>query len=526
MCCGFFQRLKGDAFMVRGNVLCWILVSLGVMVLSGCGNGILDERESSFSNAPGIGSEWGAVAVSGARMDIPAYAVDEGVTFNPLITLEDMPPALAPDGGLVAGKTVVITGLPSNLYAPASVTVSYDPGVLGPDDVPSVFYYDALQGGYSPVSVRDVDDVSHTLVFTTTHDGKFVPIGIRGLSASLGISGSVAAPKRVNSKAIKGTFVDTRFRPSVDGFFHPNFGAYDSPGGSCLGMANYSVWYFGKEKKSNRNTGLYSMYKDGDPARWEDDLTARELISRAYMASSQSWANTWMQRDYLLGPGMTGYLMIMSLKLSGPLTFLMGDQWPGMTAGHATVVYKYDAGKFYVYDNNFPGEETTIDWGVDPWTSDFAFSNFTKNDAYFIPFTQFAFVGYATYAEPVQYKKLYEDSQSGWDVSKFNTITVTSAVDSDNNKVNVSTDGTIELTGQDMVILQGILDGGIKRARFVVCDLNDDGRYSGDVKDGEFVVEIPWIFKGVNTLTMVATDDRLNAWNAYGGFMELTIIVL
>lgn len=495
-----------------------LFVWFGVLVLFGCSDG------GGGGGGGAITDAGGKVTMNEVTVDVPAGAVDPELTVSPTITREDTPPAAAPAGATIASKTTVISGITYNFYEPVKVTMPYDPAALGANDVPAVFFYDETSKSYSLVGVKDLDPVAHTITFSTVHGGKYVAMGIQGLAADLGIVGNVAAPKTVG-KSVAATTVDTGFAPATDGFFHPNFGAYDSPGGSCLGMANFSVWYYNVTKAGNSNTGLYTMYKEGDVARWQDDLNARELISRAFMASSQSWAKSWMQKEYKLGPQLTGYLMILGLKLSGPMTFLMADQWPGMQSGHAAVVYKYDAGKFYVYDDNFPGEVVTIDWGLDATTNKFKFTNYTKNAAYNPQFTQFSFEGFATFAESSQYQKLYDGAKAGWAAgdSKFNTLTVKSATDSQNKALTIGADGTVELLQQDTVTLKGEVTGGIKTAKYIIYRLNGGQRYRINITGGEFTINLPQITLGSNTLMMVATDDQFDEWNAYGGFKEVPI---
>jgi hypothetical protein len=515
------RHTKKRRFVMRSKswiaYLAAMVMSLA-LTLAGCGG-----NGHSIDGGGGVSNAGGTVNMSGVKMVIPAGAIDEELTVNPQITTEDAAPAPAPAGATIASKTVVISGLTYNFYEPALVTMPYDTTNLGTDDVPAVFFYDEGIPGYSLLSVKSIDTTAKTITFSTTHGGKYVAMGIKGLGADLGITGNVAAPKAVAKRVAAA--VDSGFAPATDGFFHPNFGAYDSPGGSCLGMANFSVWYFNTTKASNSNTGLYTMYKEGDLTRWQDDVTARELISRAFMASSQTWAKSWMQKEYTLGPQLTGYMMILGLKISGPMTFLMADQWPGMQSGHAAVVYKYDANKFYIYDDNFPGEVVTIDWAVDAGTGKYKFSNYTKNAAYNPQFTQFSFEGFATLAEYSQYKQLYDGANLGWSAgsSKFNTLTVTSAADSKNNALTIGSDGTIELLDADSITIQGTVTGGIKTAKYIIYRLNGGQRYRVNVAGGAFTIPNLAISQGTNTLMMVATDDKFNEWNAYAGFKEVPI---
>jgi hypothetical protein len=501
-----------------------LLVSVALVLslaLAGCGGS--GSSSGGGGGGGGVGSAGGTVSMNGVAMVIPTGAVDTEGAVSPTFTMEDTLPAPVPAGASVASKTVVISGVTYNFISPVLVTIPYTTVDLGTDDVPAVFFYNPDTAQYSLVGVKSIDTTAKTITFSTSHGGKFVALGFKGLGTQLGIVGNVTKQSKVTGKNVAAA-VDSGFVPAVDGFFHPNFGAFDSPGGCCLGMANLSVWYFSAAKAGNSGTGLYSMYKEGDLTRWEDDLTARELISRAFMASSQAWAQSWMQKEYKLDAQVTGYMMMLALKLSGPMVFLMADQMPGFSAGHAAVVYKYDAGKFYVYDDNFPAEVVTIDWGTDA-NGKYQFTNYTKNAAYNPKFTQFSFEGYATFAESSQYKQLYDGAQSGWSASnsKFNTLGITSATDSQSKALAVAADGSIALTQADTVKIQGTVSGGIKTAKYVFYRLNGGQRTRVDVTGGTFTVNLPQITLGTNTLMLVATDDKFNEWNAYGGFKEVAI---
>jgi hypothetical protein len=494
--------------------------------LAGCG-----DSDTKSTPSPGIGNPGGTVAMNSLSMVVPQGAVDNGMQVVLSLSTEDAPPAAIPAGASIASKTVVISGITYNFMAPALVTIPYFTTDLGTDDVPGVFFYDQGSHSYCLVGVKSIDTDAKTITFSTTHGGKYLALGIRGLGSDLGITGNPAlpapTPPPAPAKSVSlsvGTTVDTGFSPATDGFFHPNFGAFEAPGGSSLGMANFSAWYYLVAKAGNGGTGLHDMYQDGDESRWQDDLTARELISRAFMASSQDWAAVWNQSEYKLSPQLTGYLMVLGLKLAGPVVFLMADQMPGLSAGHATVVYKFDAGQFFVYDNNFPGEVVTIDWAKDA-SNNFVFSNYSKNAAYNPQFTQFAFEGFASFAESDQYQQLFTGAQAGWaaNESKFNTITITSATDSLGVPLSIAADGTIELIQSDTVTIQGKVTGGATPATYLFYRLNGGKRTRVALTGDSFTLQLPQITLGSNTLMMVASDDMFNEYNPYGGFKEVPI---
>lgn len=494
-----------------------VLTLLAVFGLAGCGGGG-GENSTPSPTSSGITSTGGTVGMNGVTVVIPAKAIDNGLNVSITATTEDNLPGTAPAGATVASKTIVLTKSSSyNFNEPVQVTMPYSNTLLDTGDVPNVFYWDDTAKLYRVVGVKNIDSINKTVTFSTVHFSKFVALGVKGLAKKLGIA--------ANSTPATIPATDTGFRANTDGFYHPNFGAYDAPGGSCLGMSNFSVWYYTTMKKNNSNAGLYTMYKEGDADRWEDDLTSRELISRAFIASSQSWAKTWIANEYLLGPDLTGLLIITALQITGaPMPFIMTDQWPGMTSGHAAVVYKYDANKFYIYDDNFPGEEVTIDWAIDPVTKKYKFSNYTKNAGYNPPFTHFFFEGLSTASEANQYQILYDRAKDKFSSgSSFSKITITSAVDSKNSNLTIAADGSITLPDSDTMTIAGTVTGGIKSAAYVTYALNGGTKTSVPVTGGNFTIALPKITNGSNTLMLVATDDQNNAWNAYGGFKEINI---
>lgn len=499
-----------------------LLVCIALTACGGSGSGSGDKPPDPGVTLTPTG---GSGASNGVGIAAPSGVVADGqVTLS--AALADAAPSGLPAEATQAGKVVTLTvDRAADLDLPVLVTAPYDPSRLDPDDVPMVFYWDAAGKAFWPAGVKSIDTTGNTVTFATVHAGTFVVMGIKGLAAQEAAAAQLRAADRARALEARAT-ADSGFTPGVDGFFHPNFGAYDSPGGSCLGMANYSVWYYRVQKPTDQ-TGLYALYRQGDAARWEDDTTARELISRAFMASSQIWSVSWLQKDYKLGVRLTGLALITALKLSGPVTFLMADAWPGVRSGHATVVFKYDAGKFYVYDNNFPGEAATIDWGPDG-TGTYHFSSYTKNAGYSPPFAQFAFIGMSDVAEPGRYRALYEGAKTGWSGadSKFNTIAITSAVDSHGNALTAGADGKYDLVSSDAVTLKGTVSGGLRPAKLVRWSVAGGAKRNAAIAaDGSFTIALPTLTAAQSAVMLVATDDPADAWNAYAGFKEVTVRV-
>lgn len=480
--------------------------------LSACG----DEGSGSNSNSGGttqatgtVGSAGGTIevtdsksAILGTKVIVPQDAVDSSETVQIKINYEDQLPSQVESGTVAASKTIVLTKDSSYKFKqPVTVTIPYTDAQMEGGDIPAVFYWDATSSTYVAVGVKNIDTTNKTITFTTSHFTSFVALSVKGLAKSF-------------------FSIDTGFRPGTDGFFHPNFGAYDSPGGSSLGMANYSEWYFQSKKAINGN-GLFTKYLEGDPARWEDDTTARELIARSFIASSQIWANLWLLTDYALSEVNTGLLLITTMKITkAPQTFLLKG---GSNFSQAVTVYEYDSasGKFHIYDNNFPNEQVTVDWS--PFTG---FSNYSKAAAY-PSISKFGFEAFSSAFQTSEFETLYQGAESGWSNSKFQQINITAP------SLDASNTATVSLANN--VTVTGTVTGGTGTAKYLVYNVNGTNAsgLSGQLVTlgggGSFSFAIANLPSPNNSIMMMTTDDPKDATrrvpNAYAGFKEITLKV-
>lgn len=479
---------------------------------SGGNNG----NSSITSAASGVvGSSGGTIEVTvpdspiqGAKVVVPQNAVESDKPVTITIDYEDELPAPIESGTVSVSKVIVLTkDSKYKFILPVLVTIPYTDAQLEAGDIPAVFYWDPSYGKYVAVGIKDIDTTNKTITFTTIHFSKYLALGIKGLWK---------APSSV----------DSGFQPGTDGFFHPNFGAYDFPGGSCLGMANYSEWYFANKKASDGQEGLYAKYRQGDVKRWEDDTTARELISRAVIASSQPMANFW-SNVVGLGDGKTGLLLIEAMHITkSPQTFTIKSNFTGK--GHAVTVYKYDAaaGKFYIYDNNYPNAEVTIDWN-----SNTGFSNFSKADVYPDLFSStkksptFAFDAYSSLFTADEFEELYTGAKSGWPASKFQSINITAPSLDASNSAAVSDPNNVTVTGT--------VTGGLTNAQYLVYNVNGTDTLAGQLitlgADGTFSFTMPNLPQPSNSVMMMTTADKADAIrrtpNSYAGFKEVTVKV-
>ncbi|MEW6653400.1 MAG: hypothetical protein AB1394_08020 [Bacteroidota bacterium] len=479
-----------------------IFILIFLFFVAGCGGSKKSEEKIEAKNT--FGSGGGTLElkninspINGTKIVIPHEAIDASEKVTISIAYQDSIPGSLNTGVVAASKGIILTkDAVRSFKFPVDVTIPYSDNNLDYGDVPGVFYWDKDYNKYVSVKIKAIDTFNKKITFSTIHFSLFVALAVKGLARSI-------------------SSIDTGFRSDQDGFYHPNFGSYDSPGGSCLGMANFSGWYY-TFAKPNNNSGLYFRYKQDDQFRWEDDTNARELISRAFMSSSQIWANLWMLTDYLLGDSKTGLLLLTTMIITkSPQTFL----FRGQNFAHAVTVYKYDfeLEKFYLYDNNFPGEEVTLDWNTTN-----GFSNYSKEYAY-PKIYKFGFEAFSSAFESKTFETLLYGAENGWSSSKFQTINIT------NPELNRRNQAIIPFSGE--ITITGYVSGGTKNASFLVYNLNGNGNFGGKLirldSNGGFSFKIIPNNYTKNTLLLMSTDDSLDAKrrvpNAYSGFKEFEL---
>ena len=508
-------------FLISGMVLSLALFGCGGSGGGGGGGGSSDSNNTATS--PTIVS--GTVDVNGgflevtdrsspifgAKVEVPPNAVDQNESFVITLSYQDnLPKPLNAANANQASKVIVLSKNNSkNFLKPVKVTFPYYDIELNSGDAPAVFYYDNYYDTYVSAVVQEIDTAAKYITFTTVHFSRFVAVGITGLSS-----------------ALLGT--DTGFLPGQDGFFHPNFGVYEHPGGSSLGMANYAQWYYAF-KRNDDGEDLYYKYRENVYNAWQDDVTAKELISRSYYCTRQRWAQLYLLSDYLMGETNTGLLLLTALTVTGmpqtlcftgeerdPATNQVTAQW-----GHATTVYKYESGKFYIYDSNFPGEVVTLDW--DPVRG---FGGYSKAAAYIGSngnITKWGFEAIGNIFEYKEFEDIYDGAENGWTSSEFVTIAVTNPALDINNAAAISSSDNVEISGT--------VSSGIKPATHIFYSLNGGGNWDDfdliDTNTGEFRFIIPNLPNPNNTVHLMAIADTndffRNMPNSYAGFKEITL---
>lgn len=500
-----------------------VVLSLALFGCGGGGDGAGNSGSNNTSKEPtaAVGTvdvNGGLIEVTdpsspifGTRVEVPKNAVAQNESVTLTISYQDnLPKSLTVANAIQVSKVIILSKSDSkNFLKPVSVTIPYTDKELNAGDVPSVFYFDTYYDTYVSGGVEEIDTAAKSIRFKTVHFSRFVAIGIAGLSS--GVFG-----------------VDTGFLPEQDGFFHPNFGAYEQSGGSCLGMAYFAQWYY-SFKRGDDGEDLYYKYRENVYNAWQDDFTTRELISRSFHCTRRRWTEINLLNDYSMGETNTGFLLLTALTVTNmPQTlYFTGEERDPTTNqivahwGHAVTVYKYGSGKFYIYDSNFPGEIVTLGWSPPN-----GFQNYSKESAYISNNGQITKWGFESIGNIFEYKEfedIYDGAESGWTSSRFAAISVTNPALDANNIAVISNPDNLEISGT--------VSNGIPQASRIFYLVNGAGNWENfdliDTTTGEFRLIIPYLPNPDNTVHLMATAD-LNAYlrnipDSYTGFKEISL---
>lgn len=444
-------------------------------------------------------------AIAGATIIGPANAVDPGEVVTVKITPEGTLPASLPAGFTPLGRSVNITKNSTyDFLLPLKVTLPYNASALQAGDEPFAVYWDKLYNQYLPCGLQGIDTTNHKISFSTVHATSFVVLGRPGSTQTL-------------------SDVNTGFVPGVDTFFHPNFGVYDNPGGSSIALSLYSSWFF-LFKKATDTHNLFDKYREGDPNLFQDDKTAKELISRVFVASSQIWGALWNMNPCPATSPTTGLQLINAMTLTNipQIMLIRGTGNGGKKFASCVLVYKFDSatGKFSLYDPNFPAEEVTVEYSTTT-----GFANYSKAPAYPGPIDEYCFDAQSSVLDPTRFEQYYQAAEWAFVDSEttpgvdFMTVNVT-APTIDANNVALITDL------QNDVVVTGNATGNAKAPKFLVYYLNGGvKRFVNIATNGDFTFNIPQtdLPNSLNSLIMIATDDKRNEWNAFAGYRSFSL---
>lgn len=473
---------------------------------SAAGGAALGGASGNVTNAGGNITVTNAKsAILGAKVIAPPGAVDPGEVINVKIVPEGQLPAPLPAGFVALGRSVNITKNSNyNFVLPITITLPYNPAALQAGDEPFVLYYDTHYNQYQPCGEKGIDTANNTISFTTVHCTSFVVAGHPGSAATL-------------------ADVDTGFVPGVDSMFHPNFGSYDNPGGSSVGIAAFASWYF-QFKKATDTHNLYDKYREGDANLFQDDFTAKQLITRVFVASSQIWAALWGVGNRLATVPTTGLQLINAMNVTHmpQIMLIRGTGAGGKKFATAVLVFKFDAvnGKFSIYDPNFPSETVFVDFSVAN-----GFSNYTKANAYPGPIDEYCFDALSSLLSPHQFEQYYQAAEFGFIDSAttpgpdFMTMLLTAPTVDANNVATI-----VDLVNP--VQVSGTTAGNNLNPKFVAYYINGGAKHLVNINPNgtfDFLLQQSDLPNALNSLIMIATNDPRQEWNGFAGYLAISV---
>ncbi|MBP7087481.1 MAG: hypothetical protein KBA58_05420, partial [Methanomassiliicoccales archaeon] len=363
-----------------------------------------------------IGSQGGLLSITsgaldGLRIEVPSGATEDPVNID--ITSEEVDdlPGL-PEVGSIVSRLITINTDGSDSWNvfkmfddALMVTLPYDQDLVDDEEAVRFYVYDPVRDHFEPTGFISQDLEANTITFQASTFSQFVAIEV-AMSLLEGAGSSLS--------------VDTGFRPATDGWYISNYGSYLESGGLCLGMVSYAKWYYTYQKGTG--TGLYEKYREGDLNEWRDDATAIELATRVQMGVQGIWGAMTAEERGNTTTKQTGLSIIHGMLISGePQLVGLKTRYNNGTwgaGGHAILAYKYDNGRFYMYDPNEPGTDPSSNQQQMPFNYSTGFSRIYEsglNVLHPLQFNVFYHAGAKVFSPLNAYKGLYDKAETGFD---------------------------------------------------------------------------------------------------------------
>jgi hypothetical protein len=366
-------------------------------------------------------------------------------------------PAGLPDGFTPVGPAVDLQVDASGLAMPLVIKLRYDDTRVPDESRMLVLHYSSSRG-WEPVTMLGIDPDENTVAFELA---EFSPVqtGWESFSADGVFAVQHATPVEAGSS--------TQFSPQNDGWPLDNsFSSPESPGGHCLGMSAYTVWWFGEVEAGRAALALgaaFSSTKPWPPTPVDSANPAAPTVSIAHLTAiradqrlsqymayyqySNYWpagpdasptctgpackvGNSWCIVDPVtkaqllcynpLTPVQRGNLMKKIIKKwNRPLVMRL----VGPSGGHAVVLFAYNSNdndkQLYFYDVNDPfgtsgGERSAESVTFDP-TSSTPFGTYRG-------YTDFGFIAQPSWGGYSSFDEVRSDSKNGFTSSTLLTL--------------------------------------------------------------------------------------------------------
>lgn len=560
---------------MRGRVLLCTGVPLLALTFAGCSNDelppaelrpslptvvqIATTTETPIALSVEVVGPSGGVIVSdqlpGLRIEVPEGAASEDLRFEVHVqTIEGV--SGLPEGVVRASDRIIIEAIGSadwNQFRlfdlPVFVTLPFDAQVPGADTVR--FYVHQADGTLEPTGFEQIDLPGGTITFATrtfadTAEEPEMPTVAGSLLTHSPLSRYVAlglGTLWVSRWLTDGIDLDSAFRPTRDGWFIPNYGAYHQPsrGGNCMGMVTWTKYWFRKH-----GAGFHAQYRDAaNTQTWLDDETAIELASRAHGAEMDIW-NSYLTKE--LNP-QAGSARAVALSWLGGLFITKQPVFVGMyqatrnadgalqkRGGHAMMIYRAVVdgdGKvdFQVYDPNHPRNDNR-NIAYHDGVGFYVYQGGTSAASPGRPYNYYQHFGYHVAVSDALFDNLKRSADRGFaEDSVFPKVTITSITSKSTmedvmSQTMTTPEGETGLfTDDSVVIIRGtVLGGYAQRAGSVVDNLNvvvADRLYTTGIDNsagsgtGEFEVTVP-LYQGRNQVVFLASQlNKFSHWAAF-----------
>ncbi|MGM5483246.1 MAG: hypothetical protein ACQESF_07320 [Nanobdellota archaeon] len=497
--------------------------------------------------------------ISDFSIQIPEGAVNEPVEFS--VEVADIEQQAGfPVNVDIGSKMYIVSASGSddwNQYQLFNLPVKVTLPLSDISDINDWFFYSYNSDGtLDALGFDTIDKTNKTITFEvrtfgTSKTDERVPVSLRSSQDNADTLKSffvAVGTAKIWEAFLTGDLnVDSGFRPSGEGWYIPNYGAYykASRGGNCMGMSTWANYWFKKH-----GTGFRSKYRDSqNTTTWVDDETAIELASRAHAAESTIW-NQYVKRELSSQKPSSADVAkayIGSIYVTGvPAIVVMYEAVSTsaglkLNAGHAISVYRASIEqsgecRLYVYDPNYPNKNNR-------------YIKYTDGKGFYIyeggpsssdpgyQYNYFKQFGYSFAVSDFVFEALKNSADKGFsDDSVFPEITITSIEGKNIDEDVMLTEDTNEngetlySSKDNAVVIKGtVLGGNAQVEGSVVNNINvivTDDLFSESVNntagggDGSFEIVVP-LKKGDNELVFLAS--KANSFSQWAAFKRLII---
>ncbi|MCC7477094.1 hypothetical protein IT575_01435 [bacterium] len=290
--------------------------------------------DTSSSIPPSGGSLSGSAggALEGVSVSFPPGALSGSATISLGTNSGVVEPRLGQWGGTLIELS---TDGEDQFLEPVTITAPYPGG-----DVLPIPYYIDEGGALQLCDLTALDPAAGTFSFSTWHASLYTWI-LENLSEQ-------------DASGI----ADANFRPSRDGFKHVNNGSDYFAEGECLGFTAFAQWY--RRQITGAGPFLYPTFNLTIGSRTSGQI----ITTRAYAALTNVWARNSgsFAGSFTLGDYQQYALIRNAIANTGSSVvlyiysnFTSSDTDPPV---HSISAYKVQNGVVWVYDPNYPGDNT------------------------------------------------------------------------------------------------------------------------------------------------------------------------